>query len=472
LKPISGTWQYSDGTPAAGASLWMKLPQDAVALGTAQIAPQWVRKILDNTGSLPNGTLVFFTDELSPSGLTYTISVVAPGGGLIWGAESVPITGASFNLNTAVPTTLNILLASPVIQNPTSIQTITNFALADTVGFQAGFGSVSTPSYTFIGDTNTGIYEAAADDMRFSIGGVDSFRIDGTSPTVPSGRPLAWGSAGVTSRDVGLSRIGANLLAVGNGTQGSISGSIFASVFSAVNGVQQQSATTAFTLLDNAGIAHFFIAGSSPFTNTFIQGNGSGTTFIGTGAKAVNIPDANNLIQFPGATSGQVNLHAAAIAGNTDLTLPNSGTDTIAITNGTQTFLNKTLGGTGSTNKDTLVNRERYTQGTALVAGDFALSAGWGNTATITVVGTDSAFRATITPNGAGIAANPTVTLTYHDGTWTNRPIVGITRADGNIPTAIWIDQAGSSATAAVMQFVGTPSAGVAMVINITVAGI
>lgn len=322
MKVISGQWQYPDGTPAAGASVWFKLPQDCTVLGTAQICPQWVRKILDSTGSLPAGTLIFFTDEITPTGLTYTISVVAPGGGLIWGAESVSITGNSFNLNLAVPTTLSVLLSNPVVTNPTGIQTINSFALADTVGFQAGFGAVSVPSYSFIGDLNTGMYDAATGDIRFSVSGTDSFRIDGTAPTIPSGRPLAWGSAGVTSRDAGISRLGASSLAVGNGTQADISGSFTANLFRSVQGLQQQSATSSFSIIDNLGVAHLFIAGTSPFTNTFIQGNGSGTTFIGTGNFAVNIPDANNLIQFKGLTSGTINLVPSAIAGSNTLTLP------------------------------------------------------------------------------------------------------------------------------------------------------
>lgn len=358
MKVITGAWQYSDGTPVAGGSVWLKLPQDAVALGTAQIAPQWVRKILDSTGSLPVNTLIWFTDELSPAQLTYTVSVVAPGGGLVWGAELVPITGASFNLNNAIPTTLNILLANPVITNPTSIQTINSFALADTVGFQAGVGSVSAPSYTFIGDLNTGMYDAAADDIRFSTGGTDGFRIDGTAPTVPAGRPLAWGSAGVTSRDAGFSRLGTSSLAVGNGTQGDITGTLSANLFKSVTGIQQQSAVTAFSILDNLGISHFFISGSSPFINTFIQGNGTGSTFIGTGNFAVSIPDNSNTIVFKGLTSGTATLVPVAIVGTTVINIPSAGTDTMAITNGAQTFLNKTLTGATTGNNVTVINAQ------------------------------------------------------------------------------------------------------------------
>ncbi len=63
--------------------------------------------------------------------------------------------------------------------------------------------------------------------------------------------------------------------------------------------------------------------------------------------------------------------------------------------------------------------------GTTLVAGDFALSAGWGTTATVSAVsGTDQRFRITVTSAGTGQGANPTITFTFQDGTWTNTPIV------------------------------------------------
>lgn len=367
MKVITGQWQYSDGTPAAGASVWLKLPQDAVALGTTQIAPQLVRKILDSTGSLPVNTLIWFTDELTPTGLTYTVSVVAPGGGLIWGAESVSITGNSFNLNFAVPTTLNVLLSNPLVSNPTGIQTINSFALADTVGFQAGVGSVSVPSYTFIGDLNTGMYDAATGDIRFTVTGTDSFRVDGTAPTVPSGRPLAWGSAGVTSRDAGFSRISASIIAIGNGTQGSITGQIQGDSGAFTQGIKQLNPAVGFGILDNNGVSHLFIAGVAPFTNTFIQGNGSGSTFIGTGNHAVSIPDANNLIQFSGATSGTINLVPAAVAGSTTLTLPAAGTDTLVAVAFAQTLASKTLANpviiTGVANTGNGLQHKRVTTG-------------------------------------------------------------------------------------------------------------
>src|SRR5207244_28108 len=70
-----------------------------------------------------------------------------------------------------------------------------------------------------------------------------------------------------------------------------------------------------------------------------------------------------------------------------------------------------------------LLRRLKTSGGTALVAGDFTLSAGWGTGATVTgVVGTDQGWTITVTAAGTP-AANPTVSLTFHDGTWTNSPI-------------------------------------------------
>lgn len=72
-----------------------------------------------------------------------------------------------------------------------------------------------------------------------------------------------------------------------------------------------------------------------------------------------------------------------------------------------------------------------YTRGTALVggtvgmggvAGDFTLSSGWGSTASVTCTGDDVSGSVTVNATGAGLAANPTVTLNFKGGTWTTAP--------------------------------------------------
>lgn len=118
-----------------------------------------------------------------------------------------------------------------------------------------------------------------------------------------------------------------------------------------------------------------------------------------------------------------------------------------------------------------LVTGKRYDahQGTAVVTGDFAISSGWGASATKSLIsGTDQAGTITITASGT-ITANPTVILTFHDGAWANgTPIAVAVRGDGNAPaTGFWIINGGSTTTAHVQfQFVGTPVSGSAYTLN------
>lgn len=74
--------------------------------------------------------------------------------------------------------------------------------------------------------------------------------------------------------------------------------------------------------------------------------------------------------------------------------------------------------------------------GTALVAGDIALSAGWGTTASVSAIsGTDQRFEFTITSAGTGQGASPTFTPTFKDGTWGTAPYPTCVRTTGSQPT-------------------------------------
>jgi hypothetical protein len=104
--------------------------------------------------------------------------------------------------------------------------------------------------------------------------------------------------------------------------------------------------------------------------------------------------------------------------------------------------------------------------GTALVAGDFLLGAGWGNTAAISsLAGTDQAFRLVVTPNGTGIAANPSITVTFHDGTWTTIPICQITSFNPSGPAPQWYISGSANASTLIIgpnaQSSFTPTAGI-----------
>lgn len=118
------------------------------------------------------------------------------------------------------------------------------------------------------------------------------------------------------------------------------------------------------------------------------------------------------------------------------------------------------------------MRRLRTTQGTALVAGDFALSAGWGATASISNVlagSKDQRGEFTVTANGAGLAANPTITLTWKNGAWPSSPFAIVKRNGGTgantEPT--WV----ASATTLTMTWPNTPVAGLTYTFDFMVMG-
>lgn len=81
---------------------------------------------------------------------------------------------------------------------------------------------------------------------------------------------------------------------------------------------------------------------------------------------------------------------------------------------------------------DLIANIPRITAGgTTIVSGDFILS-GWGAGATITAIhGSDMAHRFTITA-GTAPSSSPTIQFTFHDGTWTQAPVIHTAITGGN----------------------------------------
>jgi len=112
---------------------------------------------------------------------------------------------------------------------------------------------------------------------------------------------------------------------------------------------------------------------------------------------------------------------------------------------------------------DARLRRIKANIGTAYSGADAAivLSAGWGTTATKSAAtGTDQAFAFIVNSSGTGQLANPTITITWKDGTWTNNPIVVVLRNDiispFNTPPHTWA----ATATTLTITMNGTPVAG------------
>jgi hypothetical protein len=74
-------------------------------------------------------------------------------------------------------------------------------------------GSSSTPSIGFSSQTGMGFYRAASGEVMWVSGGSPMLDLTATNVTLPAGSMLKWGSAGVASGDLCLSRDAANTLA-------------------------------------------------------------------------------------------------------------------------------------------------------------------------------------------------------------------------------------------------------------------
>jgi parallel beta-helix repeat protein len=116
--------------------------------------------------------------------------------------------------------------------------------------------------------------------------------------------------------------------------------------------------------------------------------------------------------------------------------------------------------------------RLKASLGTSLAATDFTLTSGWGTSASVSSVSAvDQGGRVTVTSGTTALGANPTVKLTFRDGTWTNAPAISYARGDLNAPTTAFWALTTISATAATWTFVGTPAVSQAYVLDFTTMG-
>ena len=125
----------------------------------------------------------------------------------------------------------------------------------------------------------------------------------------------------------------------------------------------------------------------------------------------------------------------------------------------------------------TRISRLSGRNGRALAASDVALSAGFGDTATVAVAtgNSETAFQLTITCGGTGQGASPTATVTFPGGAWRDAsgativPIATTSRGTGTTQPTIQF-QATCTATTCVLTFTGTASGSEVYVVNVRVS--
>jgi len=211
---------------------------------------------------------------------------------------------------------------------------------------------------------------------------------------------------------------------------------------------------------------------------------GNAGSFTGTSSTQIGVmigPDGQDNTLTWAPTSGSAAFNALQIAPTINQTSTASGSYVALKIAVTETSLKGTAnkliacytGASAATAQFSVDNNgnvvgARYSghNGTALAASDYAASSGWGTAPTLTAVrGTDQGATFTVTAK-ATVGASPTITLTFHDGTWTTVPVVVVCRQDvvaaaaapGATVTNQWVVTS-VSATAVVFTFNGTPVA-------------
>ena len=108
-----------------------------------------------------------------------------------------------------------------------------------------------------------------------------------------------------------------------------------------------------------------------------------------------------------------------------------------------------------------------------MTAAKFGSLTGWGTTATVgSVAGTDSAFTFTVSSSGTGQTNNPSLVVTFADGTWTNPPICVAGDVLSTGAAAPWVIGAATATTLPLTFNIGTAvSAGVSYAANDTCTG-
>ena len=160
LRELDGTLTIEDGTAAApGLAFTSDLNTGLFRVGADQVAI--------STG----GTSRL---AVSTTAVSSTLAVDAPLGAV--GTPSLTFTG---DLNTGIYSPGADQVA--ITTGGTARLNADTAAVTSTLPVVHPLGAVATPSITFTGDLNTGIWSPAADTIAFSEGGAEAMRIDSSS---------------------------------------------------------------------------------------------------------------------------------------------------------------------------------------------------------------------------------------------------------------------------------------------------
>jgi len=151
--------------------------------------------------------------------------ITVTGTGTIWTIDSGVVTSAKIADGTIVNADIN---ASAAIAGTKISPDFGSQTIATTGVFSHALGAAATPSVTFTGDPNTGIYSPGADQVAISTNGVQRLTVDtaATTSTLPVVHPLgAVGTPSITftgDTNTGIYSPGADQFAITTGGSGRV----------------------------------------------------------------------------------------------------------------------------------------------------------------------------------------------------------------------------------------------------------
>lgn len=206
----------------------------------------------------------------------------------------------------------------------------------------------------------------------------------------------------------------------------------------------------------NHGVMQDFVVSG----NSFSTDNSTLLTALNLGA-GITTPDSCTVTD--NATSSSVTGDITAISGfPTSTCLITRSNKSIGITSNSQVSP-ITVNSAGVTDTAVIQSKRLLgNEGSSLVRADFAISSGWGSTATLaSIIGTDEGFQFTITAGGPGIAISPTWTLTFHDGAFPAQPFFSCSNVGTNDAVLQLLGNVIASTTVlGPVTYEGTPTSG------------
>lgn len=211
----TGQTSYTNGQLLIGNTAGNTLTKATLTAGTNISITNGTGSITINSTDQFVGTVTSVALSGGTTGLTVSGSPITTSGTITL-AGTLAVANGGTGVTTSTGTGSVALSTSPTFVTPT-------LGAASATSIANGLGAVGTPSYTFTGNLNTGVWSPAADTIAFSEGGVEAMRINasgnvGIGTIAPVGRLNV--AAADTSNIIGSSTASINITNTDAGATG------------------------------------------------------------------------------------------------------------------------------------------------------------------------------------------------------------------------------------------------------------